>query len=436
MCPVGRSLTKMPQLPQPKKSIRCQCTGCGGRFEAPGDSAGKAVRCPKCKAAIRIPGGKAAEGVLNPEQSREHAGVEHDTQAGGATEQIFWFARNTDGQHHGPMRKADLDRMVANNQLDGLCQVRRADWADWRWIETVYVQFAETDAGTVPDDYVEPDGAVESDGAVEPDDVMKSVPPVAAKSRLQECPDCGKIVSRRATQCPNCGCPVALSNAGASCNRQPRDAFGRFRPMGVETSELHGSRRGRMGKAVFLIGVSCALLALLAGSGVIGWLLWQRANRPAEVLAPLLQPQPAPLAPVRPVPKAAEPASPEQVAAWINEVAAETAQRIDNGYRQLHMAQVGIQAMQAQADLLDSLVSGEFAKPASHDNKKPKPRPPPPYQSQYETLYQECAAYLWENISPVAAGRGEVVELARRWADAKRSPLQRALEDQIGVPVD
>ena len=398
-------------------SIRCQCTGCGTCFQAPDDSAGKAVRCPKCKAAIRISGGKTSKDDSREGHSHVNAETGTTTHTGGATEQIFWFARNTDGQHHGPMSKADLDRMVANNQLDGLCQVRRADWADWRWIETVYVQFAETDAGTVPDDYVEPDGAVESDGAVEPDDVMKSVPPVAAKSRLQECPDCGKIVSRRATQCPNCGCPVAM--------------VARVRSSRAATS---GTQNDRARKTIVLAVLSCALLALLAGSGVIGWLLWQRANRPAEVLAPLLQP--APLAPARPATTAVRPASPEQVAAWINEVAAETAQRIDNGYRQLHMAQTGIQGIQAYGDLLDSLVSGEFAKPAKHDDKKPKPRPPPPYQSQYETLYQECAAYLRENIGPEATGRGEVAELARRWADAKRSPLQKALEEQSGVSVD
>ncbi|MEA1952703.1 MAG: hypothetical protein U9N87_15080 [Planctomycetota bacterium] len=370
-------------------TIRCQCKGCSARFDAPDALAGKAVRCPKCKAAIRLPGAK-------------HEGVAASTPPGGATQDHSlagrgpsWFVRDTEGRHHGPMSKAELDRLVATERLDGLCQLRRADWEDWRWIETVYEQF------------VEPDAADETDLADED---------TVAGPRLAECPDCGKIVSRRATQCPNCGCPIAAMES-----RGTRD---------VDASEFHPRRRGELGKAVFLTALVLFLMSLLAGSGYLGWQLWQKANRPAEILLPLQPPQASPVAPAQSV--AVEPATPEQITAWIDEVASQTARQLDAEYQRMYLARTGIQAMQQQAELIDSLVTGEFAKSAKHD--KPKRPPPPPYQSRYEPLREECVEYLKKNTNPKAASRASIVEQAKRWADTRRSPMQKALEEQLGVP--
>ena len=370
-------------------TIRCQCTGCSARFDAPDSLAGKAVRCPKCKAAIRLPGAKG-DNATKP------------TQKSGTSQSPAWFARDTEGRHLGPMAKAELDNLVTTGRLDGLCQLRRADWEDWRWIETVYEQFAE---------------AAETDVNVGADAQVQAEMSAAAGPRLQECPDCGKIVSRRATQCPNCGCPII--------------ATGSLKAREFEADEYQGSRRGQVGKAIFLTALVGVLILLLAGSVYLGWQLWQKANRPAEIQLPIL-PEPAPVAPVEPVAAPVEPASPEQIAAWIEEVSAQTARDLDEGYRQMHLAQTGIAAMQEQAALIDSLVSGEFSKSAKHD--KPKPPPPPPYQSRYEPLYKECIEYLRKNVGPKTATRTEVVEQARVWADAKRSPVQKALETQLGAP--
>lgn len=344
-------------------SIRCQCTGCGARFEAPGDLAGKTVRCPKCKAAIRVPSGEVA-----------------------------WFYRDTEGHHHGPMPKTELDRLAADGRLDGLCQVRRADWEEWRWIETVYPQFAEHDAAAPPLAAVKP-----------------SPPPTPAKkTRLQECPDCGKIVSRRATQCPNCGCPIA-----AASRLQATDIYA------GDEDDAHfiANRKRRTRKVAVLSLLIGMLLVLLGGSGFIGWQLWKLSRQPAEILAPLLELPPAPVPP--PPAATRQAATPEQVSLWIDEVAAETARNLDNRYHQLYLAQAGIQALQEQSDLLQSLASGEFAKPAKHDKKQPKVEPPPPYQSQYEPLRQECAAYLRKNVAVKTAERAGIVEMARRWAEGR-----------------
>ncbi|MBN2296184.1 MAG: hypothetical protein JXM70_27380 [Pirellulales bacterium] len=363
-------------------TIHCQCKECSARFDAPDTLAGKAVRCPKCKAAIRLPGTK-------------HDNISASTPEGGAIQGPSWFARDTEGRHHGPMSKDELDRLVATGRLDGLCQIRRADWEDWQWIEAIYKQFAETDT------------THNADSAHEAD---------VSGARLAKCPDCGKIVSRRATQCPNCGCPIAMLR-----NRKQGD---------VETAEYSGHRRGGWGKAVFLTALVSVLILLLAASGFVGWKLWQRANRPPEIILPIAPPQPPPAAPVASTPAA--PATPEQITAWIDEVAAATARRLDEGYHRMHLAQTGIQAMQEQAELIDSLVTGEFAKSAKHD--KPKRPPPPPYESRYEPLRKECAEYLKKNINPKTATREAIVEQANRWADTKSSPMQKALEGQLGVP--
>ena len=256
-------------------TIRCQCTSCSARFDAPDALAGKAVRCPKCKAAIRLPG---AESKPSPAAKSENTA--QVTPEGGASPEPSWFVRDTDGRHRGPMSKVELDRLVTTEQLDGLCQIRRADWEDWRWIETVYQQFAESDTDNVP---------------VAADDFVETDLTVAAGSRLEECPDCGKIVSRRATQCPNCGCPIAMAAS--------------FKPRKVETTEYHGPRRGRMVKAIFLTGLLSALTLLLSGSVYLCWQLWQRANRPVEIILPTRPPQAAPVAPPEPTPE--QPATPQ-----------------------------------------------------------------------------------------------------------------------------
>src|SRR5262249_43466021 len=37
--------------------------------------------------------------------------------------------------------------------------------------------------------------------------------PIDRKANLDLCPDCGKEVSKRATQCPHCGCPLAATGS-------------------------------------------------------------------------------------------------------------------------------------------------------------------------------------------------------------------------------
>jgi hypothetical protein len=284
--------------------------------------------------------------------------------------------------------------MVAKNQLDGLSQLRRADWEEWQWIESVYKQFAEADV------------SVGAEAAV------PIPPPVAAESRLQECPDCGKIVSRRATQCPNCGCPIVALGGVKS----------------YETEEIAHSVS--IGKMFLLGGLVCVLVLLLIGGAFLGWRLWRSINKAVEIKLPIAPVQSAPFVPAEPPP--VEAATPEQIAEWIDEIATETARRLDAGFSQMHLAQTGIAAMQDQAELIDSIVKGDFAKSAKHD--KPKRPSPPPYQSRYEPLRKECIEYLKKNVDPKTANHSEVLKQANLWAETKRSPLQKALESQIGLP--
>ena len=49
-------------------SINVECQGCGGRFQAPDNLAGKRAKCPKCSAVIQLgagppPSGQVTSGV-------------------------------------------------------------------------------------------------------------------------------------------------------------------------------------------------------------------------------------------------------------------------------------------------------------------------------------------------------------------------------------
>ena len=54
-----------------------------------------------------------------------------------------------------------------------------------------------------------------------------------------------------------------------------------------------------------------------------------------------------------------------------------------------------------------------------------------PYQSQCKPLYDECLAYLHENIPVAEFDRSKVRGLADRWAEAKLQTLQEELEKQL-----
>ena len=207
-------------------AIQCQCPGCGRRLQVPETATGRRVKCPHCAAVIQVGSPKSESPPLpgDPELPR-------------------WFVQTADKKQHGPVAKRQLDRLVAEGRLDGFCHLRRADWDHWKWIEEIYPQFAATGDSESKEKNV---AASSRKSRVQAEGVSE------AESRLHPCPDCGKIVSRRATQCPHCGCPIGPPPARAAS-------------AGSESTRKSGGQP-RNRKIVMILAVAGSLLVILAAS--------------------------------------------------------------------------------------------------------------------------------------------------------------------------
>ncbi len=167
--------------------INVQCKGCNQKFQAPDQSAGKQVKCPKCSAPIDIPhpdeqtritGKRAAQPAalkkaqqLSPEQLRmlekkraarreaieahlaeaPSIGTEAEPMESGTdsleelaqTDLPEWHVQTDDGEEYGPVTKTELEEWVADGRLDQTCQVIHEDWDQWKWAEEVFPELAE-----------------------------------------------------------------------------------------------------------------------------------------------------------------------------------------------------------------------------------------------------------------------------------------------------
>ena len=97
------------------------CPKCSKKLRAPDNSAGKQVRCPKCKSAFTITASAAPTG-------QEHAGSSQ------------WHVKTNDGQQYGPVSKTELDGWVTDGRLDAECQVLQDGWEQWQWADELYPQ--------------------------------------------------------------------------------------------------------------------------------------------------------------------------------------------------------------------------------------------------------------------------------------------------------
>jgi len=416
--------------------ISGQCQVCGREFQAPDKLAGKRVRCPSCSAAVEL-GSADRQPTTSQVSSGDATAQPSACPKRPVAGEAGWYLKTADGRQHGPMSKSRLDRLVGQGQVDGFCYLRREDWDDWRWAEVVYPQFALS---------AEPESPDEQPESHSPD----------TEPRLHPCPDCGKMVSKRAIQCPSCGCPLggpaeqadpvtaAVQSGSGRDHRQPwpvsgqRSSVGRF----VEKRKVNRQKQIRLliaGVAlVVAIVVVAVLVAVLQFVQKSNRLLDQVGGEAESVLKSLtteseLPLQPAPrLAPKEKPPQPA-PATAQQVQQWMQEASVTAARSVDAEYRKAHLAMALLEGgvQRYGKDVIESLL----------DNRPPKPpqgKPSPdtraaiqPYKSQYEALYYECFAYIRQNVAPGRFDRSGIWDMANRWAAGKRTALERQLQEKL-----
>lgn len=241
--------------------------------------------------------------------------------------------------------------------------------------------------------------------------VVNAPTPDVPDPRLTPCPDCGKVISKRADQCPHCGCPIGRPAASAA--GQPA------LPGNDPATEAVPKRRRPV------LVVAGALLAFVAIAIPAAYIVWQQSRA---------APQAEPLAPA-PVVSAPQPPAitAEQREAWRNDAAVAAARQIDDLQRQVHSVDVMLKQAQANTDLIQSLAQGQFPEPGELPQSAAATEAAP-YQSQYEGLFQECLEYLRQGVLE-PSGREEVVAAAERWAAEKRRPLEEHMQGVVSDPM-
>jgi len=413
--------------------IHAQCPGCGRTFQAPDKLSGQRVKCPNCSAVIQLGGARQRPSSQQAAPGQQAAQAPAPPKQPGG-EKTQWYVSTAAGEQLGPMSKARLDGLVAEGRLDGFCRVRREDWQDWKWAEAVYPQFALLVQPDRPGpDQPPPAGKVGGRASSGGDGDHTAT--ADADSRLRPCPDCEKLVSRRAGQCPHCGCPLATpddSAAAAGAASQPTD----------ETSltarslqERSGGTRRQVGLVV--AGAVSAVLLMCVLAAVVAWQVWKRSHSALDdavgSLAVELTKQDQPPPPRKaenPPPKTA---TPEEMQRYMQEAAAARAKEIDDLYRKIHLARSLLEQTQQSADLLRSLTEGHLE---ATPKTKAKPVPAPKtedhsYQSLYKPLYDECLAYIRQNVAAGELDPAKVQDLANRWAEGKRAAMEAGLEEQL-----
>ena len=354
------------------------CPECGCKFQAPDRLLGREVKCPKC--ALRI--------ELTPVQ---------ESGAG------RWFVQSGDGQQHGPVSKEKLDALLAAGRLDGFCRVRAEDSDDWQWAEDLYPELASTTESKADDEDLAPP---------EPSQPPKPEP------RVVRCPDCGKTVSTRADQCPHCGCPAGV------LQQTP--------PLVGNSSAMPTAMDGKRSwvKPLVIGGVSAA--AVLACIVVLAvWWAMKTARQVTDQVESVV----GELVPQETVELPEEPVAPtlDELRAYAREVSAAMAKKVDNYYRQAHMAASLITSTKETNEMIQALAGGDLDAIPDSVPATPLETITGSYESQYDALLLECAKYLGENIKADEKDTSKILKLAEKWAEDKIAAYDKQLGKQLGL---
>lgn len=158
--------------------IDIQCQDCRKRFRVPDKFEGRRVKCPNCEEAILVRAAKpAAEdgakgrpeekpttdsgvgaasaeqlqfrpaAVRKPDQPgsavRRTAGEPPEAETPALDEHGQWYLKTDDGEQYGPVDREELDEWVAEERIDGTCQLLCDGWDQWKWADEVFPHLAE-----------------------------------------------------------------------------------------------------------------------------------------------------------------------------------------------------------------------------------------------------------------------------------------------------
>jgi len=426
------------------------CPECGCKFQAPDKLLGREVKCPKC--ALRIELTPAEE----PDAGR-------------------WFVQSGDGQQHGPVSREKLDALLAAGRLDGFCRVRAEDSDDWQWAEELYPELASTDEPEADDEELAPP---------EPSRPEPSQP----EPRVVRCPDCGKTVSIRADQCPHCGCPAeGIWDQAAQADRQPELPVGLSglpavqpatqpvapppaRDVVSQSLGIGSIILGILGLSTFCMPiVSIPLVGIGLVLGIVGIVM--SASRKTSgigypitgtaicvvVLAPMIifmtlvgtgvyalsraldadqvESVVAEFIPEEVVELPEEPDDPtlEELRAYAWEVSAAMAKKVDNYYRQAHMAASLITSTKETSEMIQALAGGDLDAIPDSVPAAPLETLTGSYESQYKALYAECGKHLGENIHKDEKDTSKILEVGQKWAEDKIAAYDKQLGKQLGL---
>ena len=357
------------------------CPECGCKFQAPDKLLGREVKCPKC--GIRI--------ELTPAEESDAHG---------------WYVQRGDGRQHGPVSREKLDALLAAGRLDGFCRIRAEDSDDWQWAEDLYPELAS--AGESRTD----------DGDLAPPEPSQPKPPKSEppkpEPRVVRCPDCGKTVSTRADQCPHCGCPAGLLRQAP--------------PLADDSSAAPTTLVGKRNwvKPLVIGGVSAAVVLACMAGGAVWWAVNKARQVQDQVQSVIGELVPEEVVELPEAPAGNAPTL-EELRAYAQEVSVAMAKKVDGYYRQAHMATSLISSTEQTSQMLQALAGGDLdAIPDSLPANES-------YESQYESLYLECAQYLGENIQADEKDTSKILETAQKWAEAKQAAFDKQLGKQLGL---
>ncbi len=117
------------------KTVQFPCPHCRHTIEVGVRFAGRAVRCPECRAECAVPEAEvepACADALADSSEAAATDVAAEKPEGTPSDQPSWMLRVPEGLQFGPIPHSLLQQWVLEGRIDGECQLRREEDVVWR----------------------------------------------------------------------------------------------------------------------------------------------------------------------------------------------------------------------------------------------------------------------------------------------------------------